>query len=146
MTLMQKLEHWGDTHHPQWVDIIRIALGLFLGWRGIVFLENMSAELGRISGNISANSFWLLSIGHLIVFAHLLGGVLLVLGVLTRFACLIQLPIIIGAILFAGAPGGLWTPVATILVALVVLALLVYFLIAGNGRLSFDRYMNETAR
>lgn len=146
MTLMQKLEHWGDTHHPQWVDIIRIALGLFLFWRGIVFLENMSAELGRISGNISAGSFWLLSLGHLIVFAHLLGGVLLTLGVLTRFACLIQIPVIIGAIIFAGTPGGLWTPVATVLVALLVLGLLIYFLIAGNGRLSFDRYMNETAQ
>lgn len=146
MNLIQRIGHWGDTHHPQWVDIVRIALGGFLLWRGIVFLENMSAELGRISNYISAGSFYLLSLGHLIVFAHLLGGVLLVLGVLTRFACLIQIPIIIGAILFAGTPGGLWTPASTIIIALVVLGLLVYFLIAGNGRFSFDRYLNATTK
>lgn len=146
MTLMQRLEHWGDTHHPQWVDIIRIALGVFLVWRGVVFLENMGAELGRISYYVSWGSFFLLSIGHLIVFAHLLGGVLLVLGVLTRFACIIQIPILIGAILFAGSPGGLWTPAATLLMAILVLALLIYFLIAGNGRFSFDSYMNKTSR
>jgi len=146
MNLLQRIGHWGDTHHPRWVDIVRIALGVFLLWRGIVFLENMSAELGRISNYVSWGSFFLLSMGHLIVFAHLLGGVLLVLGVLTRFACLIQIPIIIGAIIFAGSPGGLWTPATTVLLALLVLGLLVYFLIVGNGRFSFDTYLNATTK
>ncbi|MDF2188850.1 DoxX family protein [Paraflavitalea sp. CAU 1676] len=146
MNLLQRFEHWGDTHHPQWVDIVRIALGAFLVWRGIVFIENMGAELGRISNYISSGSFFLLSLGHLIVFAHLLGGVLIMLGVLTRFACLIQIPILIGAIIFAGTPGGLWTPATTIILALIVLGLLVYFLAAGNGRFSFDSYMNATSK
>lgn len=146
MNLLQRIEHWGDTHHPKWVDIVRIALGAFLCYRGIVFLEHMSDELGRISNHISWGSFFLLSLGHFIVFAHLLGGVLLVLGMLTRFACLVNIPILIGAVLFGGSASGLWTPFAEVLLAITVLLLLVYFLVAGNGRWSFNSYMDATGK
>jgi uncharacterized membrane protein YphA (DoxX/SURF4 family) len=106
----------------------------------------MSAELGRIANYVSWGSFFLLSIGHLIVFAHLLGGVLLTLGVLTRFASLINIPILVGAIIFGGSASGLWTPFAEVLLAIVVLLLLCYFLVAGNGRWSFDKYMESTSK
>lgn len=144
MNLLHRIEHWGDTHHPKWIDLVRVVLGIFLCYRGVVFLENMSAELGRIANYVSSASFWLLSLGHLIVFAHLLGGVLLVLGMLTRFACLINIPVLIGAIIFGGSATGLWTPFAEILLAILVLLLLCYFLVAGNGRWSFDRYIDAT--
>jgi putative oxidoreductase len=143
MNLLQRVEHWGDAHHPRWVDIVRMALGLFLIYRGIIFLENMSAELGRIAHGISFNSFTLLSLGHFVVFAHLLGGFLLAIGVLTRFAALIQIPILICAIIFVNAPQGLWTTGSELLLSIVVLLLLIYFLIVGNGRWSFDRFVEE---
>lgn len=143
MNLLHRLEHWGDTHHPRWMDIVRIALGVFLMYRGIVFLENMSLELGRISNSISFNSFTLLSLGHFVVFAHLLGGLLLATGVLTRFACLIQIPVLLCAIVFVNASQGLWTPGSELPISIVVLLLLVYFLIAGNGRWSLNKYVRE---
>jgi putative oxidoreductase len=143
MNLLQRLEHWGDTHHPRWLDIVRIALGVFLMYRGVIFLENMSSELGRIANSISFNSFTLLSLGHFVVFAHLLGGLLLATGVLTRFACLIQIPVLICAIVFVNASQGLWTTGSELPVSIIVLLLLIYFLIAGNGQWSLNRYVQE---
>lgn len=133
MTLLQRIGHWGDTHHPKWIDIIRILLGVFLFYKGIEFLEDMSTMTNMIASRISFNSFGLLLLGHLIVFAHLLGGVLLVFGMLTRFAALIQIPILLGAIIFINAPAGIWQPFSELLISIVVLLLLIYFLIAGNG-------------
>src|SRR5687768_303496 len=100
MNYLQRLEHWGDSHHPKWLDIIRIALGVFLCYKGFEFLNNMSAMLTLMSSSMSFGSFSLVLLGHYIVFAHLVGGFLLAIGVLTRFACLIQIPILLGAIIF----------------------------------------------
>jgi uncharacterized membrane protein YphA (DoxX/SURF4 family) len=143
MNLLQRIEHWGDAHHPRWVDIVRIALGIFLMYRGVVFLENMSVELDRLASQISFNSFTLLSLGHFVVFAHLLGGLLLATGVLTRFACIIQIPVLICAIVFVNASQGLWTTGSELLLSILVLLLLIYFLIVGNGRWSLNRFVQE---
>ncbi|MDX5339191.1 MAG: DoxX family protein, partial [Cyclobacteriaceae bacterium] len=34
MNIITKIEHWGDTHHPKWIDILRIALGLVILYKG----------------------------------------------------------------------------------------------------------------
>ena len=84
----------------------------------------------------SFGSFAYILIGHLIVFAHILGGIFLTLGVLTRFACLIQIPILLGAVFLINMPGDAMKPYSELLISIVVLLLLIYFLIAGNGPLS----------
>jgi uncharacterized membrane protein YphA (DoxX/SURF4 family) len=61
----------------------------------------------------------------------MLGGILLILGVLTRFACLLQIPILLGAVFFVNT--SLYRPFSETLLAIVVLLLLVLFLIVGNG-------------
>ncbi|RZL22174.1 MAG: DoxX family protein, partial [Pedobacter sp.] len=37
MKLLQKIQAWGDHHHPKWLDYFRILLGLILVWKGISF-------------------------------------------------------------------------------------------------------------
>ncbi len=56
MNLVQRVEHWGDTHHPQWLDIVRILLGVFLCYKGVDFLMNMGSMLSLIT---SKNVFWI---------------------------------------------------------------------------------------
>ena len=136
MDLLHRLEYWGERHHPRWMDIIRIALGIFLVYKGIDFLYNMSDLVSLMSIKTSFGSFAYILIGHIIVFAHILGGIFLVLGVLTRFACLIQIPILLGAIFLINMPGDAMKPYSELWISIVVLLLLVYFLIAGNGPLS----------
>lgn len=144
MDLLQRLEFWGDRHHPKWMDIIRIALGIFLVYKAIDFLNNMSDLVTLMSTNTSFGSFSYILAGHYAVFAHLLGGILLIFGVLTRFACIIQIPVLIGAIFFVSTNREMLRPYSELIISIVVLLLLIYFLIAGNGPLSVK--MDEQER
>ena len=142
MNVLQRLEFWGDRHHPKWADILRFALGIFLCYKGIEFLENMSTMISRMSGFLPNSYFALSMIGHYVVFAHLVGGLMLAFGLLTRAACLLQIPILIGAIFFINQEE-MFRPFQQLAVTIVVLAGLIYFLIAGNGPWSVDRYFDE---
>src|SRR4051794_14362948 len=140
MNYLQSFEHWGDTHHPKWVDIVRIGLGVFLFYKGVDFLRNMGAINALLANHLSFGSFAIIMLGHYIAFAHLLGGILLAIGFLTRFACLIQIPILLGALIMVNWSQDMLRPYAQLIITIVVLLLLIYFLIAGNGRwaVSFD--------
>jgi len=43
MKTLEKIQDWGDHHHPKWLDIFRIALGLVLIWKSIEFILNLNA-------------------------------------------------------------------------------------------------------
>ena len=131
MNVVQRVEHWGDTHHPQWLDIIRILLGVFLCYKGVTFLMNMGQMLDLLTNRMSFGSFSTMLMSNYVAFAHLLGGILLILGVLTRFACLIQIPILLGAVFFVNTD--LYRPFSEVLLSIVVLLLLIVFLVVGNG-------------
>ncbi len=146
MNYLQRIEYWGDRHHPKWMDIVRIALGVFLMWKGKEFVENMSMMIDLMSSKISFNSFLMMLLGHYIVFAHLLGGFLLVIGVLTRFACIIQIPILLGAIFFINSSGNFLRPFSELYISILVLLLLIYFLIVGNGAWSFNLFARQVKR
>lgn len=144
MNLLQRIGLWGDSHHPKWLDFIRIALGIFLFYKGIDFLRNMGDMVGLMSNNkMLFGSFKLIILGHYIVSAHLIGGFLLVIGLFTRFACLIQIPILIGAIIFINFSGNIWRPYSEIFLSILVLLLLIFFLIEGNGPISFNKIVDE---
>ncbi len=143
MDLLHRIEYWGDRHHPKWMDYVRIALGIFLCVKGFQFPEHMSVLLSKLPNDLSGNSFVLVLIGHYVFFGHMMGGILLIAGVFTRFACIIQIPILLGAIIFVNAQGGLWQPYSELYLSIVVLGLLFYFLVAGNGSLSVAKYLNE---
>ena len=141
MNLVQRVEHWGDTHHPQWLDIVRIAIGAFLCFKGVEYLYNMGTMLNLITNRMAFGSFTSMMMSNYIAFAHLLGGILLILGVLTRFACLIQIPILLGAIFFVNlSPDNLYRPFSELLLSIVVFLLLVLFLVVGNGRWSLLKF------
>jgi uncharacterized membrane protein YphA (DoxX/SURF4 family) len=141
MNLVQRVEHWGDTHHPQWLDIVRIALGAFLCFKGVEYLYNMGTMLNLITNKMAFGSFSSMLMSNYIAFAHLLGGILLILGVLTRFACLIQIPILLGAIFFVNlSPDNMYRPFSELILSIVVLLLLILFLVVGNGKWSMLKF------
>lgn len=143
MTTLQRLELWGDRHHPKWMDLVRIALGIFLIAKGVQFANN-STELDAITSQWAGfNAMLVMALHHYIIGAHILGGALLAFGLLTRAACLIQIPILIGAVFFGGLRGDMLAPFSQILVALITLGLLIYFAIAGNGPWSLDAMTSE---
>ncbi|HEY8396976.1 MAG TPA: DoxX family membrane protein [Flavihumibacter sp.] len=132
MNLLHRIELWGDRHHPRWMDIVRIALGIFLCIKGVQFVYNMSTLLARVDAQLPMPEFALVVLGHYVFVAHLLGGILLILGAYTRIASLIQIPILLGAIFFVNTRA-IWNPFPELIISLIVLLLLVYFLVAGDG-------------
>lgn len=137
MNFLRRLETWGEQHHPKWLDIIRIALGLFLCYKGIDVLLNMSDLTTRMSNRAPFSSFAFLLAAHYAAFAHMIGGILLALGLFTRLACLIQIPVLLGALVFLATSKDMLRPYSELFLTLIILLLLIYFLIAGNGPWSF---------
>lgn len=133
MDLLHKFEYWGDRHHPKWLDIIRIALGIFLCYKGIDYLRNTSELIGLMTNRSPFGSLLIILMAHYVTFAHIVGGFLLVIGFLTRLACLIQIPILLGAIILVNLTQDVARPYSDLFLSVIVLLLLIYFLIIGNG-------------
>ena len=98
---------------------------------------NMGTMLDLITNKMSFGSFSSMLMSNYIAFAHILGGILLILGVLTRFACLIQIPILVGAIFIRT---DMYRPFSAVLLPIVILLLLIYFLVIGNGKWQFLKF------
>jgi putative oxidoreductase len=148
MNLLEKFEQWGDRHHPKWLDIIRIALGLFLCYKGVDFLRNASGLISLMNSRQPFSSFIIVLLAHYVTFAHILGGIFLTIGMFTRAACLIQIPILIGAIVFINinVAKDTFSPYSELVLSILVLLLLIYFLIIGNGPLSVKMPEEEKKR
>lgn len=137
MNVVSSVEKWGNSHRPGWLDAFRIILGIFITYKGLYFITHMN-ELELTTAGINVY-FAGVVLAHYIVFAHILGGPLLVFGLFTRIVSVIQMPILIGAIIFVNLPRGilsvanfeLWASVA-------VLTGLVIFMIFGAGKFSLD--------
>jgi len=129
-----------DTHAASIViDILRMLAGAVLIFIGIHFGSNPADVSGLIGNN---SGFLSLFAVHYIMFSHLAGGVLLMLGLLTRIAAIAQLPILLGALIFTsqGGLGTIYTNFWFTLAVLVVLLLVSYY---GSGRFSLDEKFRE---
>lgn len=141
MSLLSRVEHWGDTHHPKWIDFIRIILGILIFAKGISFIMDRNSVSDLIQRTNFQLSIW--SAVHYIVFAHLVGGLFIALGLKTRLATLIQIPILIGAVFFVNITNGFSYLNSELWLSLVVLILLFYFLVVGSGPMSLDKEMDK---
>jgi putative oxidoreductase len=139
MNYAKRLTLWGERHHPLWVDFVRIALGIFLLVKGVEFARNDEYINGLLRNQDAFDSMPSVLLAHFIIFAHIVGGFLIATGLLTRLACAVNIPILLGALLFVN-----WDAMhylALLPVSLITLLLLVYFLVAGSGRLSLNRVL-----
>lgn len=138
---MHRVEHWADKHHPLWIDFLRIGLGLFIFAKGIFFIQDTEA----LQSIMYKSQFpWLaFSMAHYVAFAHLVGGLLIAIGLITRAAILFQLPILIGAVFFINPQRGFYSENTELWSSIIVLALLIFFLIFGSGRFSVDHKIRD---
>lgn len=136
MNLIQKVEYWGDAHHPQWLDVLRIALGVFVFVKGIQFIADTNSVLRLLEDTTFQPNAW--AIIHYVAFAHLVGGVFIAFGLLTRIFVLFQLPVLIGAVFFVNLTNGLSYLNSELWISISVLILLILFLVIGSGSYSTD--------
>jgi uncharacterized membrane protein YphA (DoxX/SURF4 family) len=138
MSVITKIEGWGNSHRPGWLDFFRIVLGLFITYKGFEFMSNIES-LKMTAEGLDA-MFGGVIIAHYVIFAHALGGPLIVFGLFTRIVSLIQLPILIGAVFMVNYPKGFLSMGnhMELEISLVVLAGLIIFMIFGAGKFSLD--------
>ena len=141
MSVIQKIEDWGDRHHPKWIDVLRILLGLVILLKGVQFVGDTDS-LMRMMDN-SKFPWVSFTLAHYVAFSHLVGGLLIMLGLITRLAILFQLPVLIGAVIFINAQRGFFSTNSELSFSLIVLFLLLFFLIEGSGPLSVDEFMRR---
>ena len=59
------------------------------------------------------------------------------------FACLLQIPVMVGAVFFVNVSGNMYRPFSEWWLSLLVLLLLILFLIVGNGPWSFNLFSEK---
>lgn len=139
MNVIQKWEAYGETHHPAWLDSLRVLLGIIILVKGIVFVADTDALYQLIVR--SGFPFTTIALAHYVVFAHLVGGLLIILGLKTRVAILFQLPILLGAIFVVNVHHGVLTSNGELFLSVATLLLLVFFFFWGSGPVSADHYL-----
>ncbi|WP_432712427.1 DoxX family protein [Pedobacter sp.] len=144
MSLITRIQSWGDHHHPKWLDYFRIALGVTLIWKGIAFALNLHA-FTNLMNQVSIGTATSISFGaHLIIVLHIIGGLLITIGSRTRISCLLNIPILIGAVFFVNMRDDIFRPYAELWLSYFVLLGLICFLIEGDGILSIEYEKNKT--
>lgn len=120
--------------------IFRVILGLTLFIKGVSFIRNKVLIETLVSKNAVLEKLTFLNV--LIPFIHILGGFFILIGIYTRIAILIQIPIIIAAIIFLYNSEREVYP-KEIAFALTLLIMLVVFLKFGDGFYSWKNLINK---
>ncbi len=142
MSYLHQIKEWTRQHSPKWLVVLRVALGLCLFVKGFSFIQNSTLlELFVERSYFGSNAGWLITV---IPWFHLLGGTLIVVGLFTRLAALIQIPILLGAVFFVNARQGIFAGESDLLFSIIILILLLFFLVEGGGFLSLDHYRERT--
>ena len=141
MNAIEKITHWGDVHHPKWMDVLRMGLGAVIFYKGVQFSGNIEDLRAMISGK--DYTFWTFMFSHYIAMAHLAGGILIFIGLITRWAIIFQLPILMGAVILTGKETGMFDMFSQFWLSVLVLGLLVLFLVYGSGPFSVDEHLDK---
>ena len=129
---------------PKWLTLLRIVLGVILLWKGFIFFQNSVL----VESLLKRNTFQMIdnnseTFAFIITYINLLGGFFILIGLFTRWMCLIQIPILLGAIFFVQDMASVSFTNSELLLSIAVLVLLVLFLIKGSGALSADEYFRS---
>jgi uncharacterized membrane protein YphA (DoxX/SURF4 family) len=123
-------------------DLLRIYLGAGLFVKGILFVTDMSSLSDLLMGSGRFQPFTFL-LSHYIPVAHIGGGFMMAIGLWTRTAILVNIPVLFGAVFFVYFEKGLFTQNQGLEFTALVFFLLCVLLIWGPGRWSVDNYLDK---
>jgi len=107
MADLAAMRRWLDSHRLLGYDAIRVYLGIALFVRGWLFVGDSSRFMALVEGR---NLDWFLPMAavHYVALAHLVGGLMLTVGLLTRLAAWAQVPILFVATFLYTCTKGFW--------------------------------------
>jgi uncharacterized membrane protein YphA (DoxX/SURF4 family) len=133
MDTLKNLNKWANAHTYYSLDIIRVGLGVFIFYKGLYFMTNtllLSSLIEPLKNYVGE-----IILLHYLVPAHLIGGLLIIIGLLTRWAVAAQIPVLISA-LFVNIV--LNMNILNLITILITLFISVFFLFYGSGKNSVD--------
>lgn len=126
------------------LDVVRLYLGVGLFVRGLALLGLDAGVLQLAGGPIPGVP--LTGIATYVMAAHLVGGALMIVGLYTRLAALIQLPVLVGAVFLVHWQEGLLSANQSLEFSALVLYLLLIVCVFGSGDWSLDaRWRNQSS-
>ena len=132
MPAYRRLVTWQWSHNSLAIDLVRIFMGVALLIRGLAFLSDPALVQAFAGGAAVAEA------QGFIIWSHIIGGLLMALGLFTRIAALSQIPILVVAVFFVHLPGGFATENQSLELSALVLVIVSVLAIYGAGKLSLD--------
>ncbi len=137
------MKDWFLEHRNWCMSILRAYLGIGLFIKGIDFVANKE-ELIRVMNENDV--VWSgIALAHLIITTHLMGGLLMAIGLGTRVGALIQIPTLFGAVFLVHGTGAgqVFSVGEELRFSALVLVLLILFVWYGSGPLSVKLYFER---
>ena len=133
MEIVNKWNQWANAHTNLFTDALRVLFGAFILYKGIFFL-NQTAYLDGLFKEFGHQGTYII-MTHYVALSHLCGGFFIVLGLLTRWCALAQIPLLMGAVLinFIGTMN-----TGNLLQAAIALVVCGFFVVYGSGKHSVD--------
>ncbi len=121
------------------IELLRFYLGVALFLKGIYFITHMKDIFDIVSYRFPYLDFLL---AHYVVVAHIAGGVCIAVGLFTRVAAFLNIPVLVSAIIFVQGKNGVFKTGSEFELAFMVLALLIFVIWQGSGNISMDHYIH----
>jgi putative oxidoreductase len=141
MAHRQPMKHWIVENRDLVWELVRIYLGFALVIKGFAYMfhhRDLAAAMVAAGVPFASTGF-----AELVALTHIAGGLMMTFGIFTRLGAAIQIPNLIGAVLFVHLKEGLFTQGGSLEFALLVLFLLGIIAVVGAGRLSIDWFFSE---
>ena len=141
MNHFARVRELSKTRYAVWLLVLRIGLGLALFFKGIQFMRNdaLLSEVIAVSPGIQ-KFVWL---QVFIPWVHLFGGLMILIGLFTRWVSLVQIPLVVGAIFFIKQDSRVYFGNLELPLAILVFLLLLVFVVLGDGNLSWKRLIQS---
>ncbi len=123
------------------MDLFRIVVGVIIFYQGVMFVQNGEA-LDEII-NRSRIGGWAFILEHHVAFTLLVGGILIAIGLITRWAVAFQFPVFIGMIINQHATHGLYSVYSNLSLAYGITVVLALLFVMGPGLFSVDQRMKK---
>lgn len=143
MNRFARCQQWLHAREDLFLALVRVYLGAGLFVKAIFMMSHREYLLNLLD---DLDNLWFApaAMAHYIIPAHMAGGILLALGLLTRVAVLFQIPILVGAVFYLYMPKMmLLEPRQNLEYSALVLFLLVLFGVFGAGRYSLDHVLSR---
>jgi uncharacterized membrane protein YphA (DoxX/SURF4 family) len=143
MKMINRVRPWVEHHTDIVFDMVRIYLGLGLALKAVFYMSH-NDELMKMMDALGPAQIFPAAMAHYVILAHLTGGILLALGLLTRVAALAQIPILFVALFYLYLPKMMMLePRQNLEFSALVLFLLCLFAVFGAGRWSVDHLLSK---